>query len=767
MAVNENVWGQKSDWKVSSIVGATMTVDDKYKIYQGNFGQTEQTYYKAGSLFKGLQSGKLTIDAPIDNSMAYCALGAESPMSTIRYFDTTAQTIVATDNRSKTDFCFATSLNVAITNNPIVIRQYLGASTSSSEWTTDRHSRWSPYAKNPSSPTDTSYENRYIEPIIQFSPKNFVLLIYVTVCADLNNTADSHEYTLNEYLDTYTTTYPYITSVDLRVCFANTDITNRSSTSLNANAPTIVVFNELSVGNLMHNSDGNSLKGLLDYDICCGNGQAFHLMGVGKTASIGFPSNGVITKNTSTTVNYYTPIFGSEFVKHIISETQTRWYMPYSEDNIEKIRRATACFGLFFSGDITTAKTGDYTDPEMYMGVLEKNVGNGDYTKGAYNTRNDQFDWDTTADSKYIPGGGGGDSETKLHRRSDFGDTSGTWYALPNNGLAPFKTIMQKINDVDEIEDKNFYGQNPVDCIIEAKELYLANLSELWVESIGISFGDYAIPISGEITLTGTMQAGFTFPSSYLCGDITIQGKYGDYRDHEPYTSAVLVVPFCGMVELEPSVIIGNHMLRLEEVIDEFSGDIVANLLVDNCLYRTLTGNCASDISISGVEASTYALARKEYLRKATFEIFDGLEGLIGGISGASIASSYKNKMGTVSQAFGGLMNFTKDLVGGIMDIRTYQHLHPSPVRLSTGSPNPQSNAITYPYIFVQYPIDMLSETETETFKKLNGFAVYKTGKLSDSSGMTVCSDYNFDGLSLTKAELDMLAELLEGGVIV
>lgn len=767
--VNEQIYGLKATWRTDNF---SPNIDDNLKHYSANFGNNN------GQILYAIRNNKLKVNTPWDKSISYAAMDNGSVYSKITFCSsngTEAPNVLTTENNPYTEF------NIGITNrNPNTNKQY-NISKDKSYYTSMF------WATNSTAVEGTSTDREF-RPSTSIAFKNMVLVPFVLATASNTPPISDNDkicVALKEYIDTYTLTHPYIVRVIVAPYGYPAAYTYR--TNIATGIPTIAILNQLpKLGAKLNEINGSTPDVLpfYTYTMCrgfIGGGsglrnvaRGINLFGECQTDTDvdiwGYSTNAYLDTDTgsnhymSAWLNYdkYVHVKNEAYPKKIFS------YIPYYNDFYDDVMKQTAYFGLFFTPDLDVAEHGGLTNTEMYCGIIDDaGMTHGTYYHGNQNELLKQYSgWESTNDTPYKPGGGG-DAETKLHRRTTLGDTSGYWYALPDNGLAPFKTIMQKINDTDAIENANFYGQNPVDCIVEAKELYLSNLSELWQNADSINFGDYAIPISGNQSLSGTLISGFTFPSNYICGDITIPGRYGDYRDYEPYTSAVLVVPFCGMAELEPSVIIGNHAIRLEETIDEFSGDIVANLLVDNCLYRTLTGNCASDIAITGVEASTYALARKEYLRKGVFEIFEGMQGLIGGISGSSIAASYKNKMGTVSQAFGGLMNFTKDLIGGIMDMRTYQHLHPSPVRLSTGSPNPQSNAITYPYIFVQSPIDMLSESELETFKKLNGFAVYKTGKLSDSSGMTVCSDYNFDGLALTKAELDMLAELLEGGVII
>lgn len=771
MAVNESIWGTKANWELSSITGLSsttgMTVDDKYKVYQGNFGQGTATYQSYGSLAKGFAANKVKLNEMIDKSMCYCALGAESPFSKIRYINTRTMAVEAMDNRTKTDFCFAVDRYTGLTNTPREIRQTLN--TSSSNFNDDMRSRWSPNVTL----AQPAY-NGYLEPIIQFSPKNFVLLIQLTAVSDLNagSTGSSQTYTLDEYINgEHYIDYPYITHVGLRPCLGRNDIADRTSTI--SNAPAIMVLEPLSIGAKLHDINNTPLTNYIDYDICIGgnnNRIVFTLMGQGRYGGLQWNTNGYISKNTSTTIDYFRPIYGENFVKHdIVDSDATRWYMPYSEENIESIRKATACFGLFFTGDLNTAQSGSYTDEKMYMGILEDGIGHGKYTQGVLNPRNKQWDWNSSGDSDYKPGGGSKpyDAKTTAHRRIAPQGIAGQWYCLPLFSLDDtatwFQRIMTTINSTRTGEENNFYGQNPIDCIIEAREVYLPQSFAGWDTTSSVLIGDLIIN-SGE--LPNVRKSSFITPINYDCGTIHIDEVYGDFRDYEPYTQIQLYIPFCGIVDLKPSVCTG-HDITLEEEIEFTTGDILANIYVDNCLYTTINGNCASDMSLNGLAISNYAQIRSSYLQKGASDLLSAGASAISGIAGGTIAASYGNTAGVKAQQWAGGLTAAQGIISAIHDFDMYSNLHPAPIKIQNGSPSPQSNSVFNPFIIVQYPLEF-DNFDISEFIKLNGVACYDTGKLSDiAKGITVCSEYDLSGIHCTEEEKQMIAHLLESGVIV
>lgn len=452
------------------------------------------------------------------------------------------------------------------------------------------------------------------------------------------------------------------------------------------------------------------------------------------------------------------------------------------DDFYEYFMRSAAYLGLFFTPYNTTDfpftvtnQDEMFSDDKMYCGVIDENgVTHGEYTHGTANEDQVQYtSKDLQKDSNVDAGGGGGktpyDATTTAHKRVAGQGISGHWILFPYTELTNttyFSFFMEQVNLAESIESANFYGQNPIDCVIEAKEVYLPeSFASNWTSSSSIPVGDYNIPLGASI-LPEVLISSIINPITFNCGTIQINGIYDDFRDYEPYTQMQLYIPFCGLVDLKPSVCVG-HNLKLEEEIEYVTGDILANIYVDNCLYTSTTGNCASDLSVNGLAVSNYAQIRAGYIQKALSDVVSGAMTLESGIAGGAIAASYGNTLGVRAQRTAGALGAIQNSLSAIHDIKMFKGMHPAAVKIQNGAPSPQSNAVFYPFVIRQYPLEF-DNFDMESFSKLNGIACYDTGKLSEiASGLTICSEYILNGIMCTNEEKQMIAHLLESGVIV
>lgn len=449
-----------------------------------------------------------------------------------------------------------------------------------------------------------------------------------------------------------------------------------------------------------------------------------------------------------------------------------------ADDFYEYFMRSAAYLGLFFTPYSDTAfpftvtnQDEMFSNEKMYLGVIDANgVTHGEYTHGEDNEDQVQYtSKDLQKDSNVDAGGGSSpyDAVTTAHRRMTSQGVAGRWYCLPlfttEDTYTWFQKIMTIINSPATAEDNNFYGQNPIDCILEAREVYLPQSFAGWDTSSSVRIGDLVIE-SGTYPNVRTSE--FTSPINYNCGTIHIDEIYNDFRDYEPYTQMQLFIPFCGVVDLKPSVCMG-HNITLEEEIEFTTGDILANIFIDSCLYTSINGNCGSDMSINGLAIATYAQIRSGYLQKGISDLLSAGASAVSGIAGGTIAASYGNTAGVRAQGWAGGLAAAQNVVSAIHDFDMYTNLHPTPIKIQNGSPMPQSNSVFMPFVIIQYPLEFKNFDMSE-YIKLNGVACYDTGKLSEiASGLTVCTEYNLSGISCTKEEKDMIAHLLESGVIV
>lgn len=765
MSVNEQKWSSKSTWLKFNGIDDTVSTDFLPNVpLMGNFTTTTSISISRGAIRRAVENDYTEIDKPLDTSIAYCGLGIESPYSTIKYYNTKTFELVAADNNNVTDFAFCSYSNLN-TNVNVFTRQATG--TTASNYTQDMANYiWS--FDNKSTPVGITSNIGDIVPMVQFNLKNFVLVIRVKAKTTkyTTNSNDFVEEDLETYISTHTQTHPYIVGVSARVRYASAESESRNGATRYRWG--VLKFSPRSLK--WKDINGTEHGNYVTYqDLLCPFIQGSILVWGGSLQQIldSQREYGYTSKTSDSGYYRHQPILGDMTVETY--DNKLFWYHEYNETTYEKIMKAVACFGLFFTPSNDVGISGELTDNNMYMGVLEDGIGHGKYTQGVLNPRNKQWDWNSSGDSDYKPGGGSKpyDAKTTAHRRIAPQGVAGQWYCLPLFSLDDtatwFQRIMTTINSTQTAEENNFYGQNPIDCILEAREVYLPQSFAGWDTTASVLVGDLIIN-SGE--LPNVRKSSFIAPINYDCGTIHIDEIYGDFRDYEPYTQIQLYIPFCGIVDLKPSVCTG-HDITLEEEIEFTTGDILANIYVDNCLYTTINGNCASDMSLNGLAISNYAQIRSSYLQKGASDLLSAGASAISGIAGGTIAASYGNTAGVKAQQWAGGLTAAQGIISAIHDFDMYSNLHPAPIKIQNGSPSPQSNSVFNPFIIVQYPLEF-DNFDISEFIKLNGVACYDTGKLSDiAKGITVCSEYDLSGIHCTEEEKQMIAHLLESGVIV
>lgn len=756
MAVNPDVYGTINDWVQYANGGGTTANLRTYTLTDYIASRTQTP-----------------IGQPIDKSLSCSGLGTESALSHRKFFDTDSLVTlglggggVATptiiEDRTVTNWCFGDTQHNYDGGSPGQRFSVIVDGDGTQRGTNAQEMRYAP------TPVSGWWNPSNIKPVVQFSHKNIVARLMVDVSDTKAWNASLHSYTLDEYLTSYTDTYPYIYGVyfDLWTHVGSTSSSRQRVGRLNNCAIAILDNVQLPKTNpYMYN-----LVSYGSYNI--------KLLG-------GFPNQsgkintrgGTDSTNNKTYIGCCCPDTWETYIEWATTtnnEIHGYTCRTYDETFHDEVFEQIACLGILFTADTNTAEYGTMIDDTMHCGVLDEHlIGHGKWTSGIKNALNDQLDWrnsnDSTYDPAYVPPSGGGDdpydAATDYITAGTGINVGGRWYCDDNLNI--WLALINWCNGIDlatYTTQENFYGQNPIDCILEGKIIFIGD----YTFGKTIQGSDRQPMVIGSYSQDGIGAWAFThaYPETFDCGDVTINKIYGDFRDLEPYTTYTALLPFASSVELPSDIVVG-HTVSLTETIDPQSGDLKYRLLVDGCEYATSTGNCAIDLSINGLEIATYRQNRFSLQTQQQTAAINSISSLIGGASGGLIAANYGNIAGAASQIFGGIVNMTNSLNQSTAYSKMAERLKPSPAKIQNATPNVEWGRTPFPCIVASSPRMLAGFSSLESYRQRVGFATYTIGQIKDQKYAVVCENVVLSGFSCTKEEMTMIKQLLESGIYI
>lgn len=192
--------------------------------------------------------------------------------------------------------------------------------------------------------------------------------------------------------------------------------------------------------------------------------------------------------------------------------------------------------------------------------------------------------------------------------------------------------LAQEFNSPDALTAIRQYFDNPTETIVFCRWLP-RNLIGGPTRIIPIKFGDY------ESSVTGTL-----IEENYATeiGDITIPWQKSDFRNYEPYSSAILYLPGVGNVSIPLSSLAGLNVLSIQCVMDYVTNQIhyqVADGTGAN-IIGTYSGSVGVDIPISAIQSGNVG------------GILAGIGGIAGGIGAVATGGM---SLGAAAAIGGGL----------------------------------------------------------------------------------------------------------------
>ena len=730
MAVNENVYGAPNTW-VNAYYQQN-TIVNKNKI--ANFG--DNTY----TLAQGVSKSKLSYDEGIDKSISFCGLGTECALSNIAFIARTSSNTaeVLTENeRVVTNFGFFERVDNSMT-------------TSATDFRTNEKEKyaWGNYS-------NLDNFTKTLRPLTVVNPHNLVLCIYVR-CSEANyNNVQSM--TLKSYLQSYTQSRPRIYKVWVQPYFGDTipRLTDAGQGSPEYRKPLqigILDEYEFTAKDLNFNSyqlqSNNVVFGSFSF------GDYFY----------NIPESFAVVA--------YTPNSREHLKIEYISGSDTYFpYFEYYNGFEEDILKTVACFGLYFTTDNNVAQSGALTHNDMYIGILDADgIGHGNYLKGTNTANAPQNNWNDMSDSGY-------DytkdvDKTKYRNDTQFYAGYGTssftkFYALTETQVNQLSQELYRIaNDVPsgtsitEYNMKMFLTNNPIDCIISLKKFPVENIP-LASSDATIYLGAKATNITGKILATPTWVYYFNFRNS---ADQSCRPIFGNnFLDYEPYTKCKINIPFCGTVDVPVSYIYQYDDLQIALVVDFITGAVTAFIKVNGITIDSITGSCAIDLPVSGIQSATldsqiHSVAMAREKQQTTLGT-----GLIAGAVSIGIGLA----TGNLPVAIGG----GAAIIGSFMHAEdtgkqiNYDLTHmQTPVKQVSAA----SGQIAHTYdmrckMIITRP-EIAAEYSAEEYSKTIGFACLENGEVQNFHGLTL-ANIDLSGINCTAEEKNMIRAAFANGV--
>lgn len=470
---------------------------------------------------------------------------------------------------------------------------------------------------------------------------------------------------------------------------------------------------------------------------------------------------------------------GDNIVFHRHSGTNTVRLIPYrtydsdsKQDFIDYVRQQAAYLGFPFSDysynlidnpdktyipeiNAIGVTTGNYALANTQPDYINAEWTTDAYDKTPYNPKNDQGDDPNVYD----------DNTTILNPYGEYiYQEFSTRYIINHVQLARVASqLFSKINtdtDSDWWSSKTLYVNNPLDVITQLT-FYPLDLS-LYQDDVyrsNILLGSYDTTINSLINRKQNILVDM--------GSCTYFPIYGvnDFRSYPPYSSAQLVIPYCGSVDIDPNLYL-NHTISVKLIVDTQSGACLALIYRDNMVVDTLGGQIGVNVPISGIQSQTLAASERQaqsqlkmtriqsitQFAKTAATIAGGLA--MGGTGGGAAMAALQFTVGSGAQA----------LEANEMAKFNIEHVNVPFKQVGTATAATSWAMERRCRLIIKRPM-MVANYDATDYGHNTGFATYDTATLDSYSGFTVCSNADTAGIAATDRERAMIKEYLINGI--
>lgn len=803
--VNINIWGDPQYWQDAGTIPYDIDTELRLQYTGTNEGN---------SLHDNSRVWNMINNTPLDNTLSYCGLGTESPLSHITFYcgsygypigygndytyEQMCKTVTSRDDRTVTNFAF----------NHLQYRtdQIRYAANDTNTQFDSLHQRWMP----DSLLTSNTYGYAYDAQMLGRVPVHNMLLIPYVVAIDNVNT-DAPAVTrmdLKSYCDTGYTTYPYVISVFIRIA-TSSDTENYEShirndySALNG----ISIYGEsnmVSETNADRVTPPEKTGPVHDYFYIYSN-ETYEIPIMGLITGIGHNAAEVkcnyamsFTYTEDWDLMTLTPAQISVIAWAGEISPYEYWYNSNTgqyasnhsahylsiwigssisiTDFKDSVLEAVACFGLFFV-ESEDDRNAALDDDAVMLGILENGIGHGKYTHGSANREQPQWDMSDMHELDYDPSDPPPIDPNVYDGEMTTGDLS--WYNSATVRYVLYSSQVEELTSKlwdclallpagDPLSDyamNTFLTSNPIDCIVGLKYFPVnsALLPENTSQYVSVKLGKYDTEIDTYIAKTAFR---------YDCGTVTIFPRFGEGHANwlDKLTSMTLYLPFCGTLKLDPEIYMGRDV-NVEYAFDLITGACTAfvSVIADSgrkCITDTASGICCIDVPVTGLQQAT--------LESQLFNAAENLKGLR--VNGA--IQSMTSLLGVIKSGA------SQDLTGTLASIgnagsNIYNLFHNEEVAqynlehtqipmkmIGTSSAATGAMCNINPVIIIERPVLPVNDFNETSYASTVGYACCRSDLVGSFTGYTEFASVVLDGFAATAAEKTLILNALKSGVI-
>lgn len=556
--INQSVWGEKNKW-------TERTSYNNFNIKLPDFG----------SLSNGRNTNRLT-DKPIDDSICMFGLVGDSDLLTqnaINWYQSSP--IIKTENHdvSQIFYLSSTAVDTYRAYNPM---EYFTRSTVNSDI-------WN---KN------LPISSRYSTIALDFPYNRCIILIKVTCMK--SDGSDFKNVSYSAYKTTYHNDYPYITSIYPEIYVGS--LTNRAVTNTGLAFPcTHFVYPTMDT----EYGDIAPISYSTNFDVC----------------GIGVYSANEITKAVNypnSAVRYFNGSPKRWDLRHFDRASRPEGvYLPIFTGTEDDIYKQASYWGLYFTADPETARTAvlgeNCTSDLVCLPVITNGVLTGKYERGKKTADLPNSCWDSDLRDK--TGYKGKEEATPLKYTDKIPLSSpkitaygsfNNFYALSESELNAFASEIWTADDdrlSQFIKGLQLMGENPINAIISL------SLYPFDIKTISGSATDSAIKL-GRTSLNSTGSKVKNLNPVIDMGYISLRNYFNNFLDFEPYSTAFLYIPYCGIIQLSLNDFIGK-VISIKLICDFLSGVCRAVIFADGIPMLYKSGVIGTSISVTGTDSAT------------------------------------------------------------------------------------------------------------------------------------------------------------------
>ena len=322
---------------------------------------------------------------------------------------------------------------------------------------------------------------------------------------------------------------------------------------------------------------------------------------------------------------------------------------------------------------------------------------------------------------------------------------------LNTPGVTPFNTFnhmycmtQSEVNDfaskiwnADEtlweqiVNGLSLYGEMPINAIISLR-MYPIDLLKLF------DVASTSIMRIGKTAITLDTQTEFVTKQKTAVvnmGSCVFPARYNNFLDYEPYTKAMLYLPYCGTVDVATADVVGKTV-QVYYIIDVMTGGCTAVVYFGGIPYFYKNGRV-------GVEIPITANADSAVTSDALSLVTGGASSLLAAATGNPVAAA----LSLPSMVNSGLQ-LAKDSRSSFQ---------------TTGTQTPTAAQWTpqNAYFIVQRSVP----DEPAGYGHSVGYVTLEGGTLGSFTGYTVMSNPDLTGVDCTEGEKEMIRNLLESGI--